>query len=120
MMGKTKKSPVAQVNTINVSNATPLRPQRLTSDEDDTAAGVAIKELTVTKIIRKSRYCLQKKMNHTETISNLQSKIGQFQWDACDKYLVIDSMIKENFQELEGKYAHKDQVIASMIKEHFQ
>ena len=29
-------------------------------------------------------------------------------------------MIKEHFQELEGKNAHKDQFIASMIKEHFQ
>ena len=99
--GKNKKCPVSQVNTINTSNATPLRPQRPTSDEDDPAAGVAIQELTTTQLLRKAMYLLQTKGNQTNNISELQSKIGQLQREAYDKYQVIDSMIKDHFQELE-------------------
>ena len=29
-------------------------------------------------------------------------------------------MIKKQFQDIEGKYYHKDQVVTSMIKENFQ
>ena len=39
-IGENKKSPFAQVNTINVLNATPLIPQRPTSDNNDPAAEV--------------------------------------------------------------------------------
>ena len=90
------------------------------NDEDDPAAGVAIEELTVTQLLSKARDFLQTKENQTKNISELQSKIGQLQRDAYDKDQVIDSMIKEHFQELEGKDSHKDQVIDSMIKEHVQ
>ena len=120
MTGKNNKSPVYQVNTINALNATPLRPQSPMRDEDDPAAGVAIQDITKTQILRKARGLLQKKDNQTDNISKLQSKIGQLQRDAYDKVQVIDSMIKEYLQELEGKDAHKYEVIASMIKEHFQ
>ena len=60
-IGKNKKSPVAQVNTINMSNATPLRPQIPMSDEDDPSAAVAVQELLVTQLLRNSRYIFQKK-----------------------------------------------------------
>ena len=118
--GKNKNSLVAQLNTINESNATPLIPQSPTSDKDDPDDGVAIQELTATQLLRKARDLLQKKSNQTKKVYELQSKIGQLQRDAYDKDQFIDSMIKEHFQELEVKYAHKDQVIASIIKEHFQ
>ena len=118
--GKNKESPVAQVNIVNASNVTQLRPQIPMNDEDDPAAGVAIEELTVTQLLSKARDFLQTKENQTKNISELQSKIGQLQRDAYDKDQVIDSMIKEHFQELEGKDSHKDQVIDSMIKEHVQ
>ena len=104
-MGKNKKYPVAQVNSINASNVTPLRPQRTTSDEDDPAAGSAIQELNATQLLRKARDLLQTKENHTENISEIQYKIGQLQQDAYDKYQVIEYMINEKFQELEEKYA---------------
>ena len=119
-MGKNKNSPVAQVNTINSLNATPMRSQRPRSDDDDLAAGSAIQEITKTQLLRKAKDLLQTKKNNTEKISELQSKIGQLQRDAYDKDQVIDSMIKEHFQDLEGKDSHKDQVIESMIKEHVQ
>ena len=93
-----KKFPVAQVNTINASNATPLISQSPTSDKDDLSAGVAIQDLTSTQLFREARVILQTKENQTEKISQLQSKIGQLHWDAYDKYQVVDSMIKEQFQ----------------------
>ena len=37
--GKNKNPHVAQLSTINASNATPLRPQRPTGDKDNPAAG---------------------------------------------------------------------------------
>ena len=60
-IGKNKNFPVAQVNTINVSNATQLIPQRQMIDEDDPAAGVANQELTATQLISKARYLHQTK-----------------------------------------------------------
>ena len=59
-LGKNKKSPVAQVNTINTSNATPLRPQMPMSDEYNLTSGVAIKYLTATQLLRKARGILKK------------------------------------------------------------
>ena len=69
--GKNKKSPVAQANNINVSNATPLRPQSPTSDEDDPASGFAIQELTTIQLLNKARGILQTEENQTEKISKL-------------------------------------------------
>ena len=63
--GKNKKSPIAQVNTINALKAKPLRSQRPISDEDYPASGVAIQELTITHILSKARDLLQTKDNHT-------------------------------------------------------
>ena len=103
--GNNKKSPIAQLNTINALNATPLRPQRPTSDEDDLAAGFAIQELTATYLLRKSRDLIQKNENQTEKISEIQSKIGKLQRNAYEKYQVIDYIIKEHSQELEVNYA---------------
>ena len=117
--GKNKKCLVSQVNTINLLNTTPPIPQRRTSDEYDPASGVPIQELTKTQLLSEARDLLQRKDNQTKNISKIQSKVGQLKRDVYDKDQVIDSMIKEHFQELEGKDAHKDQVIASMIKEHF-
>ena len=59
--GKNNKSPVAKENTINASNATPLRPKSPTSDKDGPAAGVTIQELTTTHLISKSRDLIQTK-----------------------------------------------------------
>ena len=118
--GNNNKSPVAQVNTTNASNATPLRPQKPTGDKDEPASGVSVQELTTTQLLRKARDILQTKENQTKKISELKFKIGHPEWDAYEKDQVIDPMIKEHFQEIEGKYSHKEQVIASMIKEHFQ
>ena len=89
------------------------------SDEDDLAAGGTIQELITTQLPSKARDLLQTNKNHTGKISEIKSKIGQLQQDAYDKDQFIYSMIKEHFQELEGKDAHKYQIIASMIKEHF-
>ena len=118
--GKNKKSPVAQVNTTNASNATPLIPQRKTSDKDDPDDGVTIQEITSTQLLMKARDLLQTKENCTKKITELQSKIGQIHRDAYDKDQVIDYMTKENFQKLEVKDDHKKQVISSLIKELFK
>ena len=93
------------MNTINASNAKPPRPQKKTSDDNEPASGVAIKELTARQLLRKARGILQTKENNTEKISELQSKIGHLQWDEYEKYQVIASMIKENFKDHEGKDA---------------
>ena len=85
------------MNTINAPNATPLRSQRSTSDEDDPAARVAIQQITKTQLLRNARDLLQKNENQTKKISELQSKLWQLQRDAYDKYQVIDSIIKEHF-----------------------
>ena len=74
-----------------------------TIEEDDLAAGVEIQELTTTQILRKARDILQIKENQTEKTPELQSKIGQPQQH---KDQVIASMIKQHFQDLEGKDAH--------------
>ena len=96
-------SPVAQVNTINASNETPLIPQRPTSDEDDLADEVAIQELTAKQILRKARDHLQTKEKQNKNTSELQSKTGKRQRDAYEKEQVIASMINEYFQETEEK-----------------
>ena len=59
-MGKNKKYPITQVDTINASNSTPLIPQRPTSNKNDLDDGFAIQKLTVTQLLRNSRYIFQK------------------------------------------------------------
>ena len=82
------------MNTINASNAEPLRPQRPTSEKDDPDAEVSIQEITATQLLRKARYLLQTKDNRTKKIYDLKSKIGHIQRDAYDKDKVIASIIK--------------------------
>ena len=73
--GRIISPPVAQVNTINASNAIPLRSQSPTSDEDDPVSVFVIQYLTATQLLRKSRDLIQTKENQTDEISKLQSKI---------------------------------------------